>query len=201
MAFLRAPLPDDYLAPIRGQSLILRPPTPGDYAAWAELRALSRAHLMPWEPAWSQDDLSRLMFRRRLRAYARDVRDDLAYAFFIADIATDTLLGGITLSNVRRGASQSASLGYWLGHPHVGHGRMTEAVHTLLPFAYATLRLNRVEAACMPSNTASLRVLNRTGFRQEGIARAYLKIAGKWQDHFMFSRLADDDRSSVSERF
>jgi [ribosomal protein S5]-alanine N-acetyltransferase len=133
------------------------------------------------------------MYRRRLRAYARDTRDDLAYAFFISDIATETLLGGITLSNVRRGASQSASLGYWLGLPHTGRGRMTEAVETLLPFAYATLRLNRIEAASMPANLPSIRVLERTGFQREGLARSYLKIAGKWQDHLLFARLADDD--------
>lgn len=192
MAFLRSPLPEDYLDAIRGQTLVLRPPAVADYTQWAELRALSRAHLTPWEPSWARDDLSRQMFRRRLRVYAKDVRDDLGYAFFISDAATDALLGGIALSNVRRGSAQSASIGYWLGQPYVGQGRMKQAVKTLLPFAFRTLRLHRLDAACMPANAASIRVLEATGFRREGLAKGYLKINGAWEDHILFGALAED---------
>ncbi len=192
MAFLRSALPEDYLDAIRGQSLVLRPPAVADYEAWAELRALSRAHLTPWEPAWARDDLSRQMYRRRLRVYAKDVRDDMGYAFFISDIATDTLFGGITLSNVRRGSAQSASIGYWIGKPHAGQGRMKQAVRTLLPFAFKSLRLHRLEAACMPANVPSINVLETSGFRREGLARGYLKINGAWEDHILFGALAED---------
>lgn len=192
MAFLRSALPEDYLDAIRGKTLTLRPPTVADYSAWAELRALSRSHLTPWEPAWSRDDLSRQMYRRRLRAYAKDVRDDFGYSYFISDAAHDTLLGGITLSNVRRGSAQTAALGYWIGKPYAGQGCMTEAVQTLLPFAFRTLRLHRLEAACMPANAASIRVLERSGFEREGLARSYLKINGRWEDHFLFAALAPD---------
>ncbi|NOT70695.1 MAG: GNAT family N-acetyltransferase [Hyphomicrobium sp.] len=192
MAFLRSALPEDYLDAIRGEVLVLRPPAVADYAAWAELRALSRSHLTPWEPAWAPDDLSRQMYRRRLRAYARDVRDDMGYSFFICDAPGDTLAGGITLSNVRRGSAQSASLGYWIGKPYTNRGRMSEAVKTLLPFAFRTLRLHRLEAACMPSNIASIRVLENSGFAREGLARSYLKINGRWEDHLLFAKLSDD---------
>ncbi|MBX9683525.1 MAG: GNAT family N-acetyltransferase [Hyphomicrobium sp.] len=192
MAFLRSPAPEDYLAPIRGRSVTLRPPAGSDYANWAELRALSRQHLTRWEPTWAHDDLSRAMFRRRLRAYGRDVRDDLGYSFFIADAMSDALLGGITLSNVRRGSAQSASLGYWIGAPYAGGGRMQDAVLTLLPFAFGALRLHRIEAASMPANTASIRVLEKTGFEREGIARSFLKINGQWQDHILYARLVGD---------
>jgi ribosomal-protein-alanine N-acetyltransferase len=192
MAFLRSALPEDYLDAIRGQTLVLRPPVVADYASWAELRALSRSHLTPWEPAWSRDDLSRQMYRRRLRAYAKDVRDDLGYSFFISDMATDTLVGGITLSNVRRGSAQTAALGYWIGIPFAGQGRMSEAVKTILPFAFRSLRLHRLEAACMPANAPSIRVLERAGFEREGLARNYLKINGHWEDHLLFAALADD---------
>lgn len=192
MAFLRSALPEDYLDAIRGPTLVLRPPTVADYASWAELRALSRSHLTPWEPAWSRDDLSRQMYRRRLRAYAKDVRDDLGYSFFIADVATDTLVGGITLSNVRRGSAQMAALGYWIGKPFAGQGRMSEAVKTILPFAFRSLRLHRLEAACMPANAPSIRVLERAGFEREGLARSYLKINGRWEDHFLYAALSDD---------
>ncbi|MBK9078985.1 MAG: GNAT family protein [Hyphomicrobium sp.] len=192
MAFLRSALPEDYLDTIRGQTLVLRPPTVADYTQWAELRAQSRAHLTPWEPSWARDDLSRQMYRRRLRAYAKDVRDDMGFSFFISDAVTEALLGGITLSNVRRGSAQTAVLGYWIGKPYAAQGRMTEAVRTLLPFAFKTARLHRLEAACMPANTASIRVLERNGFSREGLARSYLKINGRWEDHLLFATLADD---------
>lgn len=187
MAFLRAPLPEDYMEPIRGRTLVLRPPTMADYGAWAEVRALSRKSLVPWEPAWSRDDLSRAMFRRRLRAYAGDVRDDLGYSYFISDLSGDAVMGGITLSNVRRGTAQMASLGYWMGRPYTGRGSMTEAVLTLLPYAFGTLRLHRIEAAAMLANLASIRVLEKSGFVREGVARSYLKINGRWEDHILFA--------------
>ena len=195
MAFLRSAVPEDYLDAIRGRSLVLRPPSPNDYAAWAELRALSRAHLTRWEPAWGRDDLSRTMYRRRLRAYARDVRDDQSYSFFICDIATEALVGGITLSNIRRGAAQTASLGYWIGAPYAGQGRMQEAVRTLRPFAFGTLGLHRIEAATMPANLASVQVLERSGFAREGVARSYLKINGRWEDHILFASILEDQRN------
>jgi len=190
MAFLRTVRFDDDLESIRGRNLLLRIPLAPDYAQWAELRAMSRAHLTPWEPSWLPDDLSRAMYRKRLRAYAKDVRDDLSYPYFIFDIASSRLLGGVTLSNVRRGSAQSASLGYWMGLPYAGRGHMQEAVHTLLPLAFATLRLNRIEAATMPANSASIRVLEKCGFVREGLARSYLKINGRYEDHYLFGRVA-----------
>ena len=188
MVFLRSPQPEDYLDAIQGQSLMLRPPGQSDYPAWAELRSMSRAHLLPWEPAWARDELVKSSYRRRMRVYARDVRDDLGYAFFIVDQQSEALLGGITLSNVRRGAAQTATLGYWIGRPFQGQGRMQEAVRTLVPFAFRTLLLHRIEAACMVGNAASLKVLENTGFRREGLARQYLKINGTWEDHVLLGR-------------
>lgn len=199
MAFLRAATPEDYLEPIRGSNILLRAPTHADYPAWAELRNNSRALLTRWEPTWLQDDLSRLMYRRRLRVYARDVRDDISYTYFITDLATDILMGGVTLSNVRRGASQSAALGYWMGAKYTGRGIMSEALACLLPFAFQNLRLHRVEAACMPDNAASLRVLEKAGFNREGYVRGYLKINGHWEDHILYSRLATDGQPESAD--
>jgi len=192
MAFLRSGIGNEYSPYIRGRGLWLRPPQMSDYAEWAQLRALSREHLTPWEPQWGRDELSRAAFRRRLRHYQREQREDLGYAFFLFRAGDDTLLGGLTLSNVRRGVSQSASLGYWLGVNHVGQGYMTEAVRLLLPAAFEDLRLHRIEAACLPDNIASIRVLERNGFKREGFARQYLKINGIWQDHVLFARLSDE---------
>jgi ribosomal-protein-alanine N-acetyltransferase len=190
MAFLRSIRPEEEFDLIRGRAVMLRQPAPIDYPEWAELRALSRSHLTPWEPTWAQDDLSRAMFRRRLRAYAKDVRDDTSYPYFIFDSETGALIGGATLSNVRRGSAQTASLGYWMGQPYAGQGRMRDAVAALLPVAFGALRLHRLEAATMLNNAASIRVLESCGFEREGLARAYLKINGRWEDHLLYARVS-----------
>jgi ribosomal-protein-alanine N-acetyltransferase len=198
MAFLRPSPSIDPDADIRGARVYLRYPTMPDYAAWAELRALSRQHLTPWEPQWARDELTRSSFRRRLRLAQREVRDDLGYAYFIfapsASGGPLTLVGGLNISNVRRGVAQSASLGYWIGAPYAGCGLMTDAVRAATHFAFASLRLNRLEAACLPSNVASARVLAKAGFKLEGRARQYLKIDGRWQDHDLYALLRDDPR-------
>lgn len=191
MVFLRSSTSQDAAPIARGERVWLRPAAAIDYAAWAELRAASRGHLMPWEPLWALDELSRAAFRRRIRHYQRELREDLGYAFLIFSRKDDTLLGGLTLSNVRRGVTQAAVLGYWLGAPHVGHGYMSDAVAAVIGFARDGLRLHRIEAACMPGNSASMRVLDRAGFTREGMARSYLKIAGEWEDHILFGLVLD----------
>jgi [ribosomal protein S5]-alanine N-acetyltransferase len=186
VAFLRSIRPDEDFEVVSGRSLTLRQPVVADYTSWAELRALSRAHLTPWEPTWSPDDLSRAMYRRRLRAYAKDI-----HPYFIFENASGSLVGGVTLSNVRRGSAQTAALGYWMGAPYAGRGLMREAVGMLLPVAFNALRLHRIEAATMLNNFASMRVLESVGFAREGMARGYLKINGRWEDHVLYGRLAD----------
>ncbi len=103
----------------------------------------------------------------------------------------DALAGGVGLSNVRRGVAETASLGYWIGEPFARPGYMTAALPLVLDFAFARLRLHRVEAACLPSNVPSRALLLRTGFQQEGYARSYLLIDGKWQDHLLFAILRE----------
>ncbi len=191
MVFLRSPLGQDPAPVVRGLKVWLRPPVAADYGAWAELRALSREHLKPWEPAWARDELTRSAFRRRLRHYQREAREDLGHAYFIFDNADDRMVGGLTLSGIRRGVTQSASVGYWLGRPFVGAGRMTDAVRAVIPFAFRQLRLHRLEAASMPANTGSIGVLERAGFTREGFARQYLRIDGQWADHILFGLVED----------
>jgi [ribosomal protein S5]-alanine N-acetyltransferase len=94
--------------------------------------------------------------------------------------------GGVTLSNIRRGVAQMASLGYWAGKAFTGQGYITAAVRACVRYAFEDLDLHRVEAACQPDNMPSRRVLEKAGFTQEGSARAYLKINGKWRDHLLF---------------
>jgi ribosomal-protein-alanine N-acetyltransferase len=195
MAFLRSSSGIDPDAEVHGRELFLRHPAMGDYAAWAELRALSRHHLTIWEPQWARDELSRSAFRRRLRQYQRELREDQGYAFLIFRSADATLLGGLSISNVRRGVAQAASVGYWIGVPHIRRGHMSNAVKACLPFAFNTLGLHRLEAACLPHNVPSQRVLEKAGFKREGMARRYLKINGVWQDHDLFALLQDDARA------
>ena len=192
MAFLRSTSPADADTEILGKAVFLRHPGMRDYVCWAELRALSRQHLTMWEPQWSRDELTRSAFRRRLRQYQRELRDDEGYAYLIFRSGDGALLGGLTLSNIKRGVAQAASLGYWMGVTYAGRGYMTDAVRALVPFAFDSLRLHRLEAACLPHNIASARVLEKSGFEREGRARCYLKINGVWQDHDLYARLAED---------
>lgn len=191
-AFLRQP-PWTGMPPLlRGGAVYLRAPQLGDWADWARLRAASREFLSPWEPTWTDDELTRNAFRRRLRRYTRDARDGYGYAFFIFRRADDELLGGLTLSNVRRGVTQSCSMGYWMGQQHAGRGHMQDSVVTVLGFVFDELGLHRLEAACLPHNERSKAVLRKAGFSEEGHARQYLKIDGRWQDHTLFAILSTD---------
>jgi ribosomal-protein-alanine N-acetyltransferase len=174
-----------------GEGVYLRAPELRDYQEWADLREASRAFLTPWEPTWAADETSRSSFRYKLRRYAEDARDDKAYALFVWREDDDALVGGVTLSNVRRGVAQTASLGYWAGVGFAGKGYTTAAVRAVVRYAFEDLELHRIEAACQPDNAPSIRVLNKAGFTQEGRARAYLKIAGQWRDHLLWGVVND----------
>jgi ribosomal-protein-alanine N-acetyltransferase len=182
------------LQAIRGDRVFLRVPVASDYPAWARLRTESRSFLSPWEPLWGPGDLERYSFRNRIRRYQEEVQSGTGYPFFIFRNEGNQLVGGITLSNVRRGVTQAGTIGYWMGAPFAGQGHMSEAVRLIIPFAFDTLRLHRIEAACIPTNTRSIRLLEKAGFRREGLFRSYLKINGMWQDHVVFSLIEDDER-------
>ncbi len=183
-------------AQIEGRRVFLRPPRDADWRAWAELRGLSREFLEPWEPVWPADAMSRAAFRRRVRLVGTEWREDLGYSWLIFRRGDGTLLGGVTLSNVRRGVAQTGSLGYWIGQPHARRGYMTEALEALLPYAFERISLHRVEAACLPHNTASRGLLLKLGFVEEGHAREYLRINGSWQDHVLYGLLKGGLRRS-----
>jgi ribosomal-protein-alanine N-acetyltransferase len=176
---------------VKGEGVTLRPPRTSDHEAWAALRQTSHAYLQPWEPAWPEDDLTRAAFRRRMSIYAREMEAGNAWPFFIIDEAEQSLVGAITLSNIRRGVAETGTLGYWVGRPFAGRGFATAAVRALVTHAFDDLSLHRLEAACVPANLASRRVLEKAGFVLEGQARAYLKINGAWADHLLFGVVND----------
>ena len=178
--------------------VLLRPAQQRDWRAWSQLRLESRAFLTPWEPTWPYDALTRGAFRRRLRVYNQEMRDGGSYSFLVfrrgAREQDETLIGGVTLSNVRRGVAQTGSLGYWIGGRFARQGYMTEALAAVLDFAFGHLGLHRIEAACLPRNAASRALLAKLGFQEEGYAREFLRINGSWQDHVLYALLHDDVR-------
>ena len=193
MAFMRGlTFPGGQQPVIRGEGVYLRYPRMADFLAWSRVRGESRAFLAPWEPVWASDELTRGAFRRRLKRYAKETRHDTAYAFFVFRDEDDALIGGCTLSNVRRGVTQCCALGYWVGERFARQGYMNAAVKALVPFIFRTLGLHRIEAACLPSNGPSRSLLAKAGFREEGLAKRYLQINGDWQDHVLFALLADE---------
>ncbi|MCA6223942.1 MAG: GNAT family N-acetyltransferase [Phenylobacterium sp.] len=198
MALLDWITPGDSLR-LQGEGIEIRPPRPSDYPEWSELRRASRAFLQPWEPTWPDDDLTRGAWRRRLASYARDIDLGAAYPFLVFRKSDGALTGGITLSNVRRGVAQMGTVGYWCGVGFTRQGHTLAAVRTLSLFAFRTLALHRLEAACLPGNTPSRRLLGQAGFREEGLAQAYLKINGEWRDHVLFGRVAPSPRDESSQ--
>ena len=192
MALLRTATSSDLGPVIQSDRVLLRTPQMSDYPDWAELRAASCEFLTPWEPLWAADELTRSSFRRRVRHYMRDLREDMGYALFIFSASSGSLVGGLTLCNVRRGVTQACTLGYWIGARHARKGYMTAAVRAAIPFVFDSLELHRLEAACLPANVASIKLLERTGFTREGMARRYLKINGVWQDHLLYGLLESD---------
>lgn len=176
------------LIALRGQRVLLRLPQLEDYDAWYHLRSTSRDFLKPFEPRWTQADLGKRVFATRVRRAREEADEGTDFSFFIFTQASsgETLVGGMTLSNIRRRAAQFVNLGYWMGQPYAGKGLMTEAVSVSLPFVFETLDLHRIHAAFLPGNTPSRRVLEKNGFVEEGFAENYLQIDGRWEDHVLF---------------
>ena len=177
---------------LTGGRVYLRPPLISDFVRWEELRRGSRNFLVPWEPTWAAGALTRNAFKCRLRNYRNDWLNGRGYTFFIFERKSHRLLGGVTLGKVNRGTSGSGTIGYWMGEPYAGKGFMKDALPAVLAFAFEKLKLHRLEAACLPGNVASKSVLGYAGFKQEGLARKYLKINGEWEDHLTFGLLSDD---------
>lgn len=179
------------------ERMTLRPPQHGDYREWVALRDASRDFLVPWEPAWAHDHLSRKAFTNRVYWAQRSVASGSAVPLFLIRRADDALLGAITLDNIARGPSQSATLGYWIGAAHSRQGYMAEAIRGVVHYAFHTMDLSRIQAACLRENAASRGLLEKCGFKYEGVAQAYLQINGRWRNHVLYASLRTDRRGRV----
>lgn len=175
------------LVVLEAGDITLRLPTMRDYEQWATLRRQSYDFLRPYEPRWSERDLARPIFAHRVKRARIEAEEGTDYTFFVflKNGNKQVLVGGVTLSNIRRRAAQFANMGYWMGQQYAGQGIMSRAVALLLPFVFDTLELHRIHAAFIPTNTASRRVLEKNGFKEEGYADHYLQIDGRWADHVL----------------
>jgi ribosomal-protein-alanine N-acetyltransferase len=183
---------------LRTERLLLRPPQMADFLGWAGLRRESEAFLKPWEPVWARDHLTERAFRERIAWAANGVAEGRAYPFMILSAADQTVLGAVTLDNVRRGPAMTGTLGYWIGERHARCGYMREALGAVRAYAFGELALSRLEAACLPENAASRGLLEKSGFKYEGVAQSYLQIAGRWRTHVLYACLREDRRGNAA---
>ena len=184
--------------PIETERLSLRLPEMADHATWARLRREGETFLREWEPNWSVDHFSRKAFRNRVYWAWRARDEGRALALFLVRRRDAQLMGAITLDNIRRGPAQSATIGYWIGPEHARQGYMTEALQAVVHHAFNALDLSRIEAACLPENTPSRGLLERSGFKYEGVAQSYLQIAGRWRNHVLYANLRNDRRGRAN---
>ena len=192
MSFLNAYSLKKNLFEITGRKVILRPPQYSDWKAWADERKKNKLYLQPWEPLWSINELERSSFVKRVRMFERLSHNDQAYSFLIFTSDNEDFIGEVNISNVQRGIIQSCTIGYWIAKNCEGKGMMSESLELVKEFIFNELKLHRIEAACLPHNMPSLKVLLKNGFIKEGTARKLLKINDKWQDHTVLSFILDD---------
>jgi ribosomal-protein-alanine N-acetyltransferase len=176
------------------ERLLLRPPAHSDFRAWAALRRDSADFLKPWEPTWAEDHLTRKSFVNRVYWASRSIGQGTAVPLFLERREDGRLMGAITLDHIRRGPAQAGMIGYWVGAPFARQGFMREALTGLIHYAFTELDMSRLESACLPENTASRALLERCGYKYEGVAQSYLQINGRWRNHVLYANLRSDRR-------
>jgi len=184
---------------LQTERLAMRPPEMRDFEGWARVRRESQDFLAPWEPQWSRDHLTSRAFRNRVTWAERAIRQGEAYPLFLFRKKDGQIIGGVTLSNIRRHPAQAGTLGYWVGKQYAMQGYMTESLLALRDHAFGNFDISRLVAACRPDNVASRRLLERCGFIYEGVARAYLKIDGRWRNHVLYASLRADRMGATND--
>ena len=182
---------------IETERLILRPPHHNDFNHWVQLRTDSRDFLSPWDPVWSDEHLMLKNFKNRVYWAQRAVKNGSGCPLFLIRKTDRSLIGAVTLDNIRRGPAQAGTLGYWTGQAYARQGYMKEAVNSVVLHAFRKLDLSRVEAACLPENLPSRGLLENCGFKYEGVAQSYLQIAGRWRTHVLYASIRHDRRGKT----
>jgi [ribosomal protein S5]-alanine N-acetyltransferase len=179
--------------------VVLRAPRATDIAELRGLLIRNAEHLRPWSPSPppGTNPAGFTELGRSIARHRRDWKAGSGYVFVMQLRAPrEPIVGRIALTSVTRGPFQSAQLGYWMDAGHVRRGLMSEAVDATLGFAFERLGLHRLQAAVMPTNHASRTILQKRGFREEGYAERYLRIAGKWEDHVLYGLTLEEWRPS-----
>lgn len=179
------------------ERMVLRPPSHVDFRGWTDLRRRSAEFLQPWEPSWSSDHLTRKGFINRVYWANRSISQGSAVPLFLIRREDQSILGAITLDNIRRGPSQAGTIGYWIGAEYARQGYMREALSALVHYAFEVLDLSRLESACLAENAASRALLEKCGYKYEGVAQSYLQINGRWRNHVLYANLRHDRRGKV----
>ncbi|MFT4699365.1 MAG: ribosomal-protein-alanine N-acetyltransferase [Yoonia sp.] len=179
------------------ERLTLRPPTHADFRAWVALRAESREFLIPWEPTWAPEHLTRKAFTNRVYWAQRSISSGTAVPLFLIRRDDQALLGAITLDHIRRGPAQAGTTGYWIGKKYARSGYMREAIEAVVHHAFVSLDLSRIEAGCLPENGPSRALLEDCGYKYEGVAQSYLQINGRWRNHVLYANLRSDRRGKT----
>jgi [ribosomal protein S5]-alanine N-acetyltransferase len=179
---------------VETERMTLRLPEHGDWRQWSDLRDASAEFLSKWEPVWATDHLTRRSFTNRVYWAQRAEAQGTALPMLLIRREDNQLLGALTLDNIRRGPAQAGTLGYWIGQPFARQGYMREAILALTHHAFTRLDLSRMEAACLPENAPSRGVLEKCGFKYEGVAQSYLQINGRWRNHVLYANLRGDRR-------
>jgi ribosomal-protein-alanine N-acetyltransferase len=169
--------------------LVLLPPSAA--AKVARYNRDNREHFAPWDPARPAGFYQESFWVAQLARNIDDFENDRGARMWIVDREDDGLIGTVNFSNVVRGAFQACTLGYGVHRAREGKGYMYEALREALRYAFADLRLHRIQANYMPENQRSARLLERLGFVIEGRAKNYLLIAGQWRDHILTSLTND----------
>ena len=172
-----------------GRRVMMRPLTPGDFPQWTEVRVRNDAWLTPWEPLRSSrladPTRSREAFSARCAARDRERQAGTAYGFGL--FVDNAFAGEVNLNNIVRGALQCGTVGYWIDRERTGHSYVAEGVAVVSRFSFDELHLHRLEICIVPRNTNSRRVMEKLGYRDEGVAERYLEINGTWEDHMRFA--------------
>ncbi len=177
---------------LKTDRIALRLPKMSDYKNWEALRLSSSEFLAPWEPRRYDEQIGHQSFRERVKWSKLSKEKGTALALFIFRLSDQSLIGAVTLDGIKRGPSQSATIGYWLGKDFVGNGFMSEALKLVVTHAFTELDLSRIEAATLKENQPSRKLLERNGFRYEGVAQSYMQINGRWRPHVLYANLRRD---------
>lgn len=182
---------------IEAEHVMLRLPVMSDHLFWVRLRQEGTEFLKPREPVWAPDHFSRKAFNNRVFWANKTFDEGKGLPLFVVRRTDQVLLGAVTLDNIRRGPAMAGTLGYWIGEEHARKGYMTDAIRAVVHHTFHQLDLSRVEAATLPENIASRGLLEKTGFKYEGVAQSYLQIAGRWRTHVLYAHLRRDRRGKT----